>query len=439
MQLQQRFIDNLGKLLPLQNEKILIAVSGGVDSMVLLHLFTNTDKQIGVAHCNFQLREQANQEEALVKSTCEKLNINSHSKKFETEKLANKEGISIQMAARKLRYQWFQELCDLEGYTKIATAHHVNDNLETTILHLVKGTGIRGLTGIPEKNKTIIRPVLHFTKNELVSFAKQNNIPFLEDASNAKNDYERNFIRNQVIPALIEINPALETTYQSTLTNLLLANHSHQLQVEKLKRKLIHDTTAGNVIYLNQLFKQSFAEQVFFELIRQYNFSSKQSEEIFNKLPQSKSGSAFNSSTHKLVKDRNRLIITNIHQAEDSVHTLTKQTKFIRLGNLVLHQAHVITENFIDSNNSIQVAADKLEYPLGIRKWLPGDYFYPFGLGKKQKLKKYFINEKFSVIDKSNTFLLVSGHKIVWIIGHRMDDRFRISEKTNKVVKFWIE
>ena len=440
MQVQEHFHREIQSLLSHPGESVLVAVSGGIDSMVLLHLFSKTNYSIGVAHCNFQLREQAKKEKELVEQQCRNYDLPFYYNQFQTRQYAEQTGLSIQMAARELRYKWLSEIWEKHQYSYIATAHHLNDSLETILLNLTKGTGILGLTGIQKKNGKVIRPLLTATKKDIQTYANEQNITYLVDKSNFENQYERNKIRNEVVPVLKEINPGLESTFATTLKNLQFAANWHQRSMQSLKQKLIHHLPVGNVIYIRQLMSQAMAKQLFYELIRDFEFTPQQSAEIFSKLETATSGAEFNSPGFRMVKDRQRLIIGPIKHRNNSVYSLQKNDEKVHLNQFVLHQQFSSTpSDFVKDNLQIQVDAKKLNYPLVIRKWMPGDYFYPLGLGKKQKLKKFFINEKFSVPEKEAVWLLTSNEKIVWIIGHRMDDRFRITEQSKEVVRFWTE
>lgn len=419
-------------------DKILLAVSGGVDSMVLLHLCQQLNFKIEIAHCNFQLRNEAHDEEQFVKDTCEKLGLVCHIKHFDTK---NEQNGSIQMVARKLRYTWFADLCKKHQLKAVVTAHHLNDQIETFFLNLTKGTSVKGLSGIPAQNGLVIRPLLFATKQEIYAFAQQENISFKEDLSNKKNTYQRNKIRNQVLPILKEINPNLEQTFADQFPRFQLAKSIYNTAIEKKRKQLIHKIHQNEMIYLKQLYSQPYALELFYELIAKYGFSPSQTKDLFFKLKDAQSGASFSSETHQILKDRERIIILKKKENNYS-------HKFIFFENdaeiqfdhftLSLKKLEQTKDFEIPKNDNFTVLLDAkhIQYPLIVRKWLPGDYFYPFGLGKKQKLKKFFINNKFSSIEKKSTYLLCSGSKIIWVMPHRIDDRFKITKHTKKALLF---
>lgn len=420
------------------NDSILLAVSGGVDSMVLLHLCHQLKLNVAVAHCNFQLREEAKEEERFVQETCKRLNIPFHCKQFETK--SHQHG-SIQMVARDLRYEWFRELCTQHNYKAIATAHHLNDQIETVLLNLTKGTSIKGITGIPTENGLIIRPLLFAAKEQIYTFAKQESIAFKEDVSNQKNDYQRNKIRNLVVPILKEINPSLEQTFAEQLPRFQLTKSFYKNAIDKKRKQLIHRVNQYQVIYTKQLYSQPFALELFYELIAEYGFASAQVKDLFFKLKDAQTGASFTSATHQILKDRERILIFKKKQkTEENQFIIQENDSGIQFENYSLCIKTIENPQQVNIDKSDQFTAlldaKDIEFPLVIRKWLPGDYFYPFGLGKKQKLKKFFVNQKFSKVDKKSTYLLCSGSKIIWIMPHRIDNRFKITDKTKKALQF---
>ena len=421
-----------------KTSRLLLAVSGGVDSMVLLHLMQQTIQPFAVAHCNFGLREQVQQEAELVKQACEQANIPFHYKEMDTEKYAEQHGVSIQMAARALRYAWFAELQNEHNYKQIVTAHHANDNNETVLLNIVKGTGIRGMVGIAENTEQVLRPLLFATKQQIIDYAEQNNIRYLNDESNASNKYQRNFIRNVILPQLKEINPAVEQTLQQTIQHHQFAFHLFQQQLKKLKSQLIHHENGGDVIFVNQLLAQPFALQLLHELLLPYGANQHLVEQVFDVLSNStiNNSEIYETETHQLIKVNNRLLIRK--KSDSSIYALIHEgEKLVSVGQCQLQIQHEQRAEQLQTNkNEILVAADALEFPLVLRQWQAGDYFYPFGLNKKKKVSKFLINEKVNKVDKEKVLVLCSGQKIVWVVGLRADHRFRVTDKTKSVVLF---
>lgn len=439
----KKFQDSIQKFNLHPNDKILLAVSGGVDSMVLLHLCYQTKVPFSVAHCNFQLREEANEEEAFVEHTCAQLGIEFHKKQFDTKnELLNG---STQMVARQLRYEWFYELCERNQYKAIATAHHLNDQIETIFLNLTKGTSIKGLAGIPAQNNLIIRPLLFAKKAMIYDFANKEGITFKEDSSNKQNSYQRNKIRNQILPILKDINPNIEEAFADQFPRFQFAKSIYQSMIEKKRKQLIHEVNSFKVIYIKQLYSQPFALELFYELISPYQFSPSQCKDLFYKLKDAQTGASFVSKSHQLIKDRDRILILNkeTQKQEKTAFIIHKDEEEIQFDQYTLSVKPIHQPQEIDvkkhTNNSVIFDSKDIEFPLVIRKWLPGDYFYPIGLGKKQKLKKFFINQKFSRIQKESTYLLCSGFKILWVMPYRMDDRYKITVNTKKALQFTLK
>lgn len=421
------------------DSRLLLAISGGVDSMVLLHLCSQLNNYIEVAHCNFMLRESANQEQQLVKQTCKTYAIPFHHISFDTKQYAIEHKLSTQMAARELRYQYFSSLLKKQKLTYLLTAHHLDDQIETVFLKLLRGSGIQGVSGILPKRDHLIRPLLFAQKHELYQYANANHLPFIEDESNQSNAYERNIIRNQILPSIAHYFPNYKTSMAQSINHLQFAAQLHRQQIEQLSNKLLHqDTETGSTFFLiNELLSYPHASQIFFALIQPYQFTSSQSSDLFDKLLTAQTGAIFYSPSHQLVKDRKRILIAELSSNKESnqLHQLDNRINLSK-GTLYQNQLSNIPKGFSECKNKIIVDASKLNYPLHLRHWLPGDYFYPLGLGKKQKLKRFFSNNKLSVIEKQTVNILCSGDKIVWIIGHRMDHRFRITSKTKQAIEF---
>ncbi len=431
--MERQFEDHISRLCQ-PNQRILLAVSGGVDSMAMLHLFLKAGYTISVAHCNFQLRGDASDEdERFVQQMCEQLKVPFHGKRFETNKHAELHGCSIQMAARELRYVWFKELMQVYSYPLLATAHHLNDNLETTLLNFVRGTGISGMKGIPEKSNNIIRPLLAFTKNELVSYANRNKITWCEDVSNETDDYDRNLLRHQVIPKLQELNPALEQTFKLTNHRLQGATAVFQLGLHHLREQFVTEEKDRMTISTELLQYISFPEVVLWELLKDYGFNYTQCADAVAAANQS--GKMFLSSGHKLTIDRKAWIVAPL-AAEMKAIKVYPNDKKVTLGTLELTIGPCNNKSFSTKPLEAKLDADKITFPLTWRRWQEGDTFIPLGMTQRKKLSDFFIDAKVPRIDKDVATVLESNGEIIWVVGYRIDNRYKITPHTKNILQF---
>lgn len=415
-----------------QGKKLLLAVSGGIDSMVLLSVLKKMSLEIGVAHCNFQLRGHDSDADAIfVEEQTNALQVPFFLQSFDTEDYATEHKLSIQVAARKLRYDWFHELLTQENYDYIVTAHHLDDQVETFLIHLSRGTGLHGLLGIPAQNEKVIRPLLSISRTEIETYAKENNITWREDASNASDKYVRNKIRHKIIPVLKELNPSFLTSFQNTISNLQQASdlitESSAIVFEKVA--LLENKTIK--IDCEKLLQYTHYKAYLYQWLKEYGFTAW--EDIYN-LVAAQSGKQIFSATHLLLKDRDFLLLLPKNKEEDEkVYFIEKDSKNLKFPlNVSLCQTDDILE---PTNNSIFVDQNKLSFPLVVRKKQEGDYFYPSGMKGKKKLSKYFKDEKYSLLDKEKQWLLTSNNEIVWVIGKRADQRFLAHSETKEIVK----
>ena len=416
----------------LKEKRLLLAVSGGVDSMILVFLCHQLKLDIAVAHCNFQLRgKESNDDEDFVKSQTEKLQIPIFIKKFDTKYFAEKEKLSIQVVARNLRYNWFNTLLINNDYDYILTAHHLDDSLETFLINFTRGSGLDGLTGIPQQNGSIIRPLLPFSRTEIEIFAKENNVEWREDSSNASDNYLRNKLRHNVIPILKELNPSLLHSFQNTISNLQQAKSLVEDASQIVYRKVVTDINFQKRINLTELIQLPNYLAYLFQWLEPFGFSDWDS---INDLVVAQSGKQVFSETHVLLKDRNELILfPKQNEIEPSNFLISKNQREIKFPlNISFCNVDDIS---LESTNCIFVDEDKLQYPLEIRKWQEGNWFYPSGMNGRKKLSKFFKDEKFSLLDKSSTWILCSENQIVWVIGKRVDERFKVTEQTTKILK----
>ena len=418
-----------------RSDTVLLAVSGGVDSMAMLYLFREAGFQVGVAHCNFQLRgKESEADEEFVSLVCKELDVPFYSRRFETEAYAWENTLSIQMAARELRYAWFEELLIKNGYRCLATGHHFDDSIETILLNLTRGSATDGLAGIPLKNGNVIRPLLFATRKQIEKYAVAKGIVWREDLSNMTDDYQRNFIRHQVVPKLKELNPSLEVTWQSGIEkiygDLALLHHAFA----DWKKQFITESVEKITIQKDAFLSFPRGGSLLWRYIKNFGFNFEQSKEIITSL-YGQPGKRFFSPTHLLVVDRDLLIISTVQHNWNEV-VIDKRQSLFQLGpwKLSLELSHGLPEIFIE--NEAYIDESQLTFPLRWRKWKAGDVFIPLGMEHKKKLSDFFIDKKVSVADKELVTVLESEGKIAWVAGHRIDDRFKVTSKTTSVLKF---
>jgi tRNA(Ile)-lysidine synthase len=419
----------------LQKAKILVAVSGGLDSIVLLHLLSKLKLSIAVAHCNFQLRgAESDTDEDFLKSHSKTQSIHGFFQKFDTKQFAEDEKLSIQMAARKLRYNWFYELLENEKYDFIATAHHLDDQVETFLINFSRGTGLEGLTGIPSQNDKIIRPLLPFSREEIENYAVENAITWREDASNASDKYLRNKIRHQIVPIFKELNPSFLNSFEQTIKNLQQSQSLAEDATRIVYRKVVQDVANQKRINLTELRQLPNYQSYLYQWLSPLGFSSW--TDLYD-LVNAQSGKQIFSEYFRIVKDRELLLVEpKVEQKVEEYWISETETEL----KFPLNLRFTEVDSFSETNsNAIFVDVDTLKFPLLLRKWQKGDYFYPFGMNGTKKLSKFFKDEKFSLIEKENQWLLCADDQIIWIIGKRMDNRFKISENTQTIIKIELQ
>ncbi len=437
----QTFIEENQLVQP--GDRILLAVSGGVDSMVMAHLFWRIGLTIGLAHCNFQLRgADSDEDESFLKDWAEEKAIPFYSIRFETKKWAKEKQTSIQLLARELRYEWLREMRVEESYTAIATAHHLNDSIETFLYNFTKGTGLAGLRGIPIRNGSIIRPILFAKKTEILAYAGEEKLPYREDSSNATDKYSRNKIRHHLLPKMKEINPALEETVARNFSILHESYLLYQESVERFKESWVRYEGDRMFISIEGLEKHADTQQtLLFECLREEGFHWRQQEQILQHFHSKKVGAIFYSQSHRLLVDREFLVIEPLPTVDDNSGTIriSKETEMITLsdGMLIFEIKKGKPKSFASPDQSAYMDADKIMYPLQLRKWKSGDVFCPLGMkGHHQKVQDYFTNNGFSRYEKEETWFLVDAKdNILWIVGHRLDDRNKIIETTNSFLE----
>ena len=420
------------------SDKLLVAVSGGIDSCVLLDLLYALKFNCIVAHCNFKLRGKDSEDDAkFVKDLAYNYKFEFVSKEFETTKYSEEKGISIQMAARELRYIFFEEISLSHNCNVIATAHHADDMVETFYINLLHGTGLKGLCGIPIKSGKIVRPLLFATRLNIKDYASQSKLKWREDSSNVSNKYIRNKIRNEIIPLLEEINPQFKKIMQRNIINLKNSEALFKELLDEKTNKIIQKK--GDTIYISikELNQSISGKTILFHLIYPFGFESKQIDKIWNSL-NSDSGKMFYSKDHVLNKDRKFLIINkNINNDQFIKYYIDEEIDFINEPiKLSIERCSWKSGQIIPKQKNIFYAdAERITFPLIIRKWKTGDYFHPFGMSGVKKISDFFIDEKIPNSEKKNIWILESSGKIMWVINYRPDDNFKITPKTQYVIK----
>lgn len=422
-------------------DKILLTVSGGKDSVTMFNLFCGANFQFAVAHCNFQLRgEDSNEDELFVENFCKKQGIAFHSTRFKTKKFVKKNKVSTQMAARTLRYEWFEQIRQEFGYAYIATAHHLNDSIETVLLNLTKGTGITGLRGILPKKDFIIRPLLFASREQIDSYVADNQLLWREDSSNASDDYQRNLLRHQVVPLLKKINPNFDETFARNLERLQAVEADFRRNLNLFKMTTLREE--NGIVFLKIAHINYYQSAAYFleELLKDFGFNYFQSKEIYRSLD-GLSGKVFHSATHTLFKDREDLVITKKLEADNikyTIESIVNGLNFSFEGKILKFSLIEIADfeaNFVKNNTILFVDYDKITFPLMLRTWQEGDWFIPLGMKGRKKISDFLIDKKVSMNLKKVIFLLTSQGNILWVVGHRADDRFKITEITKRVLK----
>ncbi len=420
-----------------RDDKLLLTISGGADSVVMAHLFRRSGFSFAVAHCNFSLRgKESDDDEAFVKKLAsETFLVDFFVTRFDTNAYAKEHKLSVQQAARELRYTWFEEIRSAHKFSYIATAHHADDQLETFFINLMRGTGIAGLSGIPLKQNHIIRPLLFASRAEIEAFALQNKLSFRNDSSNQSDKYLRNKIRLKLFPLLEEINPSFRDTVSQSIQNLKNTELIYKEHLQKLN--LTQCNKNGEMrIEINRLKALKPGAHYLFELISGYGFNRPVCKDIFTTLD-GISGKQFHSSTHTIIRDREHLIIypNPIIMDQDSEYLVTFGTTELSVPmHLKLKEIKNTGEHELNNGEDVaMVDMDRLTFPLLIRKWQEGDFFYPLGMKTKKKLSDFFIDNKMSLKEKSDVWLLCSCGEIVWVIGHRIDERYKVRPKTDNI------
>jgi tRNA(Ile)-lysidine synthase len=438
--MNEKFIYHVSQIIgEPDGKRFLLAVSGGIDSMVLCHLFEAWKVSFGIAHVNFGLRDaESDGDEEFVREYALQHEIPFFSIRAETESYADENKISVQMAAREIRYRYLKKTVAQHKYDFIVTAHHLNDQAETFLINLSRGTGIDGLCAMKDLDEILFRPLLVFSREEIAHYAKLNGLTWREDSSNASDKYLRNKIRHQIIPLLEEINPSVIDTIGKNISILKNVRNIHNDFIKQLREKILVKTDYGYEMELQKIMETPYPLHVLFELLQPFHFNYEVAESILRHAGD-ESGKKFFSHSHRVINHRNVLVITKILPSELPYYPIS------------VHQAEIkepLKLRFSELPAGFEVPKDpniacfdasKIKAPIAIRKWHKGDYFFPFGMKGKKKLSDFFIDLKLSLVEKENTWLLTSEDQIIWVIGRRIDDRYKVCSHTNSVFKIeWL-
>ena len=424
-------------------DELLIAVSGGADSSVLCALCAAEGYHFSIAHCNFKLRgEESDRDEAFVRALGLKYGVEVFVKEFDTLGIAAERKTSVEETARNLRYDWFKELTtcgrdpEKKDFDFLLTAHHADDNAETVLMNFLRGTGIKGLRGILPKHGNIIRPILFARRKEIEEFALQNNIDFITDSSNAASNYTRNFFRNDLIPAIEKVFPKVSENILNNIERFSGIEYLYEKSTDEIKENLVEKKGAETHIPVLKLAKTKPLGTVIYEIIKEYGFAASQVPET-EKLLTSESGKYIVSATHRILRNRKWLIIGPLQSADADVHHIIEEhTASVIFSGGEIKFTQCLNPAVLSTNaDTAYIDTAKLTYPLLLRKWKQGDYFYPLGMSKKKKLSRFFSDIKLSLAQKEKVWVIESDKKIVWVVGHRIDDRFKITALTKDILK----
>jgi len=431
--------ENLGN----KEDRFLLTVSGGVDSVVMCKLFSSAGFSFGIAHCNFKLRgNESEADEEFVRDLANHYGVSFHKKQFATSSYAKRNAISIQMAARELRYEWLKRLAKEKNYTFIATAHHLDDSIETFFMNILRGTGIAGLHGVPVKHENIIRPLLFANKKMIREYAMENKLEWREDSSNNSDNYLRNKLRHHLIPSFKELNLGFEKTITKEFSYLKDAADIFKKFIEEKKREIVTEEGKNILLNIQKLKDSGYSETILHELLRSFDFTPETTELIAKRL-YTTAGKKFLSPTYRLIKDRDFLILSPLKpilknkSKEQNEFLLPQGQNEFDNGEIRL-KTEIIEGGFsrikIKTNLVAYLDHSKLSFPLTIRRWKHGDWFFPLGMVGKKKLSDFFVDQKIPLTEKENIWLVESENNIVWIIGHRIDNRYKVLSGTKKMI-----
>ncbi|MBS1777569.1 MAG: tRNA lysidine(34) synthetase TilS [Bacteroidetes bacterium] len=437
MNLSEVFLKKINQLIGKQFFKPLLAVSGGADSMSLSHLCYSHGISFGIAHCNFSLRgEESDADEQLIKKWADEREISFFNVRFDTKKIAEEWSKGIQETARELRYAWLETIRANHHFSHILTAHHANDNVETLLMNLFKGTGMSGLHGIPERNNYIIRPILFAAKSDIELYVTLENIPYREDASNASDKYLRNAIRHHVIPSAASFFPHLVRQVSESIERFKQAEILYRIEMNRRMKKLCEQRGNELFVHAQKWHDSEVAAALCFEIFSPFNFSPDQMPQLLS-LALKQSGKYVESKTHRVVKDRKFLIVSPLKTSDAGFVLIQEETDQIEIEGASIQFSFSLKPTDISTDQNIAlIDKSKISFPLILRHWRQGDYFYPLGMGmKKKKLKRFFIDQKIPLHNKENVWVVESEKRIVWVVGYRLDERFKLRDSTSESLR----
>lgn len=442
--LQKFFNFNYSNRLLQRENKFIIAASGGIDSMVLVDLCYKAGFEFALAHCNFMLRgDDSNKDASFVKEVAENLEIPCFVKEFDTLAFSRNNKLSIQESARILRYEWFEKLVSSGEFTQFATGHHFDDKIETFFINLFRGTGVSGLRSILPRNGKCVRPLLFATRSEITFYAQKNKIGFREDLSNDENHYTRNKIRHFVIPACEQAYPGFKKGFLTTFHNLTLSETLMKKETEKIIEKIVRQEDGKTIINIKQLQECEYIELILFEVLKSFNFNSPAIHQIYRSVD-GISGKKFYSETHVLIREREQFVIRK--RGFDSLFHLDNPI-LIEIHNTAINSPVNLTFTLRMADSDFKISSDpnialldydKLSFPLILRNSATGDTFSPLGMKGKKKISDFMIDSKFSDEQKNQTFVIASDNEIVWLVGYRISEKFKITPGTKRIYKIEI-
>jgi tRNA(Ile)-lysidine synthase len=423
-----------------RQDKILLTVSGGVDSMVLMSLCVNSGYNVGVAHCNFSLRgQESDEDEIMVQETARRYGIECYNKRFDTQGEMERTGESMEMAARRLRYEWFYELCDKHNYTVIAIAHHIDDSIETFFINMLRGTGLRGLTGISNRIGRVVRPLMFATRKEILDYALHKHITFREDSSNRSTKYLRNKIRLGLIPRLKEINPRFAFMMNQNVARLTATQQFIDSAIDNIFERAARIEGDVCTIEVDKIVDVRTRSFVIYEILSsRFGFKGDVVDTLCKALDNDSTGRRFYSRSHVAYIDRGNIVVTRIEEQDPCEIMVNKGQQRAYCGNSVLYFEMCDVDSLPTYNVADNIAlldAEKVTYPLTLRRWSDGDSFTPYGMNGSKKVSDYLIDRKVSMAEKSRQFVLLSDGEIAWLVGRRIAHQFRITDKTEWVLR----
>ncbi len=423
-----------------RQDKILLTVSGGVDSMVLMSLCVNSGYNVGIAHCNFSLRgQESDEDEIMVQESARRYGIECYNKRFDTQGEMERTGESMEMAARRLRYEWFYELCDKHNYTVIAIAHHIDDSIETFFINMLRGTGLRGLTGISNRIGRVVRPLMFATRKEILDYALHKHITFREDSSNRSTKYLRNKIRLGLIPRLKEINPRFAFMMNQNVARLTATQQFIDSAIDNIFERAARIEGDVCTIEVDKIVDVRTRSFVIYEILSsRFGFKGDVVDTLCKALDNDSTGRRFYSRSHVAYIDRGNIVVARIEEQDPCEIMVNKGQQRAYCGNSVLYFEVCDVDSLPTYNVADNIAlldAEKVTYPLTLRRWSDGDSFTPYGMNGSKKVSDYLIDRKVSMAEKSRQFVLLSDGEIAWLVGRRIAHQFRITDKTEWVLR----